>query len=145
MAMSQTYLFGMSDGVGLELCTKEPYVEGSKKTVRKTIRNGTCGKKRELLICCRCGPLMLIGIYTWILYTEVLYMTSIYIEAYIDIYTALYLYIRPAPCAKEPYVEGDRKTVRTSTKKRHFRVDLANVSHFANICFLSVGCCFCWN
>ena len=50
-------------------------------------------------------------------------------------YTALYLYIRPAPCTKEPCVEGDRKTVRTNTKKRHFRVDLANVSHFANTCF----------
>ena len=37
----------MSDGVGLELCTKELYVEGSKKTVRKTIRNGTGGNKNR--------------------------------------------------------------------------------------------------
>ena len=90
--MSQTYLFCMSDGVGLELCTKELYVEGSKKTVRKTIRNGTCGKKTELLICFRCGPLMLIGIYTWILYTEVLYMTSIYRGLYRHIYGIIFIY-----------------------------------------------------
>ena len=92
MAKSQIYPFCMSNGVGLELCTKELYVEGSKKTVRKTIRNGTCGKKTELLICFRCGPLMLIGIYTWILYTEVLYKTSIYRGLYRHIYGIIFIY-----------------------------------------------------
>ena len=47
-SMSQTYLFCMSDGVCLAPCTKEPYVEGDRKTARKTSRNGTCVKKNAL-------------------------------------------------------------------------------------------------
>ena len=59
-------------------------------------------------------------------------------EAYRDMLTVLYLYIGAEPCLKKPYVEGDKKTVRTITKKRHFRVDLANV---VNISLLYLGCC----
>ena len=66
------------------------------------------------------------------------YIRPLYIEVYIDMYTALYLYIGAEPCTKKPYVEGARKTVRTSTEKRHFRVDLPNV---VSISSLYLGWC----
>ena len=60
---TETYLFCMSVGVCLGPCTKEPYVEGDSKTVRKILSNAAYVKKTEFLICLRGGPLMYIGIY----------------------------------------------------------------------------------
>ena len=60
---TETYLFCMSDGVCLGPCTKEPYVEGDSKALRKTLSKAASVKKEECLICLRGGPLMHIGIY----------------------------------------------------------------------------------
>ena len=66
------------------------------------------------------------------------YIRLLYLEASIDMHTAACLYIETEPCMKKRFGEGDRQTERTSTKKRHFRVDLAND---VNISFLYLGCC----
>ena len=66
------------------------------------------------------------------------YIRLLYLEASIDMNTAAGLYIETEPCTKKCFGESDRQTERTSTKKRHFRVDLAND---VNISFLYLGCC----
>ena len=45
------------------------------------------------------------------------------------------------PCTKEPYVEGDKKTVRSNTKKRDFREKTELLANVASIFLLYVGCC----
>ena len=66
------------------------------------------------------------------------YIRLLYLEASIDMHTAAGLYIETEPCTKKRFGESDRQTERTSTKKRHFRVALAND---VNISFLYLGCC----
>ena len=66
------------------------------------------------------------------------YIRLLYLKASINMHTAACLYIETESCTKERFGEGDRQTERTSTKKRHFRVDLAND---VNISFLYLGCC----
>ena len=67
------------------------------------------------------------------------YIRLLYLEASIDMHTAACLYLETEPCTKKRFGESDRQTERTSTKKRHFSVDMTNVVNIS-FCMSHVAC-----